>query len=525
MNLLEFEGYRTRRRGRCGWPWACVLAGSEHVAGRNGTVNQGTVIGQILADLGVVDEATRRQAASLSPARPTRFASRLLSLGAADERGLVRGLSAQKGVPGVALSETVLDLEAARLVPRKIAEEACFLPLSTDGTHLYIAMANPDDTQLIDELAFVTGLKVVPHVALESVLRASIERAYDALEAGQTTLAGDAVPEDAAGTPHVAATSDADGDDEVILFSTAEQEDDLIAIPIEVEEDEPFAVEVESAAQEVAGTAEVVEEGSGSHRILVVDDEEEIRSLLSTALVKAGYRVETASRGLEALHKVKSFEPELLVLDAMLPEVHGFEICRKVRRSKRFGHVPVVMISAVYRGWRYAQDVKEVYGATDFIEKPFRLVDVLERVRNALAGATEPAAPEEARQRAARMQKEGVEHLRAGRVKEALECFRAGLADDPFSPALHFGEGRALQIKGDVYGAIAAYERAVELKPDLFPALKSLGTLYEQKGFRRKAIESWERALPVAPNDEARRQARETLLSLIEGRRAGVAAG
>ncbi len=287
-------------------------------------------------------------------------------------------------------------------------------------------------------------------------------------------------------------------------------EDELLSVTVELEGlgDDEVAPEPEPTPQRAPG----------GPRVLVVDDEEEIRNLLSTALLRAEYQVETAGRGLEALHKIKSFEPEVILLDAMLPEVHGFEIRRKVRASKRFAHVPVVMISAVYRGWRYAQDLKEVYGATDFIEKPFRIPDVLKRVEDALKGAdaAPPEAPAEARDRATRAYRRGVGMLKVGRIDGAIEAFREGIAADPFAAALHFSLGRAQQLKGEGYGAMASYERAVELKPDLFAALKRLAELYEQKGFRRKAIEAWERALPVAPDDAGKQLSRQSLLALLE---------
>ena len=63
--------------------------------------------------------------------------------------------------------------------------------------------------------------------------------------------------------------------------------------------------------------------------------------------------------------------PDLVILDGMLPEVHGFEICRQLKTSERFRHIPVIMVSAVHIGWRFAADVKEKYGADDYLEKPF----------------------------------------------------------------------------------------------------------------------------------------------------------
>ncbi len=61
---------------------------------------------------------------------------------------------------------------------------------------------------------------------------------------------------------------------------------------------------------------------------------------------------------------MKEQTPDLIVLDAMLPEVHGFEIARRIKHSERYGHVPIIMVSAVYRGWRYAEDLKQISVST-----------------------------------------------------------------------------------------------------------------------------------------------------------------
>ena len=257
---------------------------------------------------------------------------------------------------------------------------------------------------------------------------------------------------------------------------------------------------------------EVTATGGGA-RILVVDDEPEICRLLERALTARGYTVEVATRGIEALHLIRSFRPDLVLLDAMLPELHGFEICRKIKGSLRFATLPVVMMSAVYRGWRFAQDTMESYGADDYVEKPFRLDDLTRRIEAVLAGAKRPredggAAAEEA-------YRDGVDHLRAGRLAEARKAFERAVLEDPFVPRLHVAVGRSAQEAGDDYGAIAAYERAVELKPDLLDVLQALGALYTRRGFRRKAVEVWERALAAAPDEATKTRLREKLVGLL----------
>ena len=78
-------------------------------------------------------------------------------------------------------------------------------------------------------------------------------------------------------------------------------------------------------------------------RILVVDDEQNICELLTLYLAKEGYTVETAGDGEEAVRKFESFNPDLILLDIMLPKKDGWQVCREIRQSS---NVPIIMLSA-----------------------------------------------------------------------------------------------------------------------------------------------------------------------------------
>src|SRR6185436_4625369 len=93
----------------------------------------------------------------------------------------------------------------------------------------------------------------------------------------------------------------------------------------------------------------------GVKTVLVVEDEAEIRVMIERILKGKGYRVVSTDNGRAALGLVKEHAPDLLILDAMLPEVHGFDIARRIKTSKRYAHIPIIMVSAVYRGWRFAE--------------------------------------------------------------------------------------------------------------------------------------------------------------------------
>jgi len=127
-------------------------------------------------------------------------------------------------------------------------------------------------------------------------------------------------------------------------------------------------------------------------RILIVDDEERILNFLSAKLKASGYGVLTASNGLEALEQAQAQEPDLIVLDLIMPKVDGFETLKELRS---FSSVPVIILSAK------GADVDKIkglgLGADDYLQKPFNpdeLVARIEAIRRRLQSAEGRRTPE-----------------------------------------------------------------------------------------------------------------------------------
>jgi DNA-binding response OmpR family regulator len=275
-------------------------------------------------------------------------------------------------------------------------------------------------------------------------------------------------------------------------------------------------VDMQARASEAASAAAT----GGGKLILVVDDEEDIRKLLRRLLTQKGHRVIEADRGLLALRLVKDHVPDLIILDAMLPELHGFDIARRIKGSAKYGRIPIIMVSAVYRGWRIAEDLKANYGVEEYLEKPFRIADVLDSVQRLLtrddARPAEPKRdPEHLSAEAERALNEGIAAYRAGRMDEAIDHLKRGLDIDPLAYRLHFHIALLYGKKGQIYEGIQELERAIDLYPKHFAALKNLAVLYEKAGFKNKAIEMWERCAAAAPDDPTRGSIRQHLMKLI----------
>lgn len=116
-------------------------------------------------------------------------------------------------------------------------------------------------------------------------------------------------------------------------------------------------------------------------RILVVDDEKNIRALFRDELEEAGYEVETAGSGADALAKVQASPPDLMVLDIRMEDMTGLEVLEQVRRD--YAELPVIMCTAV----RGLQDDFTVWDSkvSDYITKPVDLDDLKEKIRKALS--------------------------------------------------------------------------------------------------------------------------------------------
>ena len=124
-------------------------------------------------------------------------------------------------------------------------------------------------------------------------------------------------------------------------------------------------------------------------RILVVDDEQAVLDLLVYNLTRAHYEVLTAANGRQALELAQQNKPDLILLDLMLPEMDGLDVCRQLRRTSQ---APVIMVTA--RGEEVDRVVGLELGADDYVVKPFSMRELMARVR-AVLRRTQPAAEEE----------------------------------------------------------------------------------------------------------------------------------
>ncbi len=489
-----------------------------------------------------------------------RFASIAVELGKLSHVDALTVLSEQEDLAAIDLEQVVLALDDLKVIPHALAKKHGILVISNKEDELILAMADPGRRRYIDEIEYVVGRRVSAYLALHGPLLAVIDDVYRRHSRGDQLYTGRAVPiehmralgldpaqpasippaADLAGAAHQAVLGLKDLSKEEIDFSFAGLFDEdaadkapafvpkptmLPQKPTTPPEAPEFVVAkrptldraFESRVAQMPARPTLVPESAGS-TILVVDGEDDIRKLLARLLNERGYRVIEAKKGLDAIAMVRDRDPELIIMDATLPDMHGFDICRRIKGSEKYGHIPIIVLSDLYKGWRVAEELKEAFGVYSFIEKPFKVGDVVKQVQRALAGRAPHSASEtETLTEAAKECLErGIESFKGGDLDAAIESMKRGISIDPKAYRLHYHLGLLYGRKDEkIFEAIEALQTAVELSPRSFSALKNLAVLYQRASFRHKAIEMWERALTTAPDDETRQGIKAHVVGLL----------
>jgi DNA-binding response OmpR family regulator len=118
------------------------------------------------------------------------------------------------------------------------------------------------------------------------------------------------------------------------------------------------------------------------HRLLIVEDDFDIATMLQIYFGSLGYQADLAPRGLEALEKTRQKMPHLIVLDIMLPDIDGYEVCRCLRTQTRTSHIPIIFLTQKDERSDKLQGLE--LGADDYVTKPFDIEELRLRVQNAI---------------------------------------------------------------------------------------------------------------------------------------------
>jgi DNA-binding response OmpR family regulator len=514
-------------------------------------------IGELLVEAEVLTQAQLDQVLDRQKTEgEDRIASEIYSLGLAHEQALCQALARLHGTPAIVLSASVIDLGAVGLLPRILAERHGLLPVAIDEDTLTLAVPDEDVGPIIEQVQFASGRQVVTLIGVKKIVEDAIGPTYDAAHRGDKVLAG----HQAAGTePHLTIVADTPGGSvppqvvfaqELVEATAGTSELDQLA-PVFDEASAPVATPestIEFDAADVIDEEEVGPPAAGQgpdaaddaparavpiaqielKRVPVVrpahppstvaaaptptdvvlaEDDDAIAELIAKVATHDGFEVQHAASGDAAVELLRRFRPRLILLDAMLPGVHGFEICARAKGSETFKDTPIVMISAVYKGWEQQRDIQEVHGADAFVEKPFDI----QFLRKLIAGYLGNAIAREpidngAAQRIEQLRVEVKEGISFGNLSGADLAARQWVGLDPFDGEAYLEVGNVAAQRGDLPEALKAYEFAVVYAPRSFAARTNLAMVYERMGFIKRAIRTWNAAASIAPDDATRQQ-------------------
>ncbi|MBU0503528.1 MAG: response regulator [Candidatus Omnitrophota bacterium] len=116
-----------------------------------------------------------------------------------------------------------------------------------------------------------------------------------------------------------------------------------------------------------------------SKKILVVDDEQDIVSMLKMRLEASGYEILTASDGNAAYNTAKAENPDLIILDLMLPGMDGYQVCRLLKFDQKYKQIPIIMLTA--KGQQEDKDWGAKAGADFYMTKPFEAKELLNKIK------------------------------------------------------------------------------------------------------------------------------------------------
>ena len=117
-------------------------------------------------------------------------------------------------------------------------------------------------------------------------------------------------------------------------------------------------------------------------RILIVDDEGDLRNMLRFRLVAMNYEISEAVDGQEGLDKARSENPDLIILDLMLPKMDGYKVCRMLKFDEKYKHIPIIMFTA--RAQEKDKKIGKEMGAEAYITKPFEPEVLLSKIKELL---------------------------------------------------------------------------------------------------------------------------------------------
>ena len=458
-------------------------------------------IGDWLVKEGLLDPDTVEVVERERQRTRLRFLSQAVRERFIDQKTALDALSRFTGYPTIDLDIVTVPRSVIHSIPYHIATTLQSIPVAIRDRVVIVATVDPTSRHLLNQIGTLTGLEVRPYAALHSQILDALESAFSSTDNTWRGQRADDLPLAIADAPSP------------VLEDSLEAEPCLVSPLLDdAPTDESSLPKLQANASSKASTPNATPQPTEQH-VLIIEDDRDIAQLIASTAGSLGLKATAVSTGRDALAILKTETPGLLVVDAMLPGVHGFEICKKLKSTPRFSSVPILMVSAMYKGWRIAEDIKSSYQVDDFLEKPFRVTELKKRIQQLTIPKDVTPSSEQAG--AETYFKSAVAAYRDGDYESARTQLEQAVKLEPFSARINYALGQVLHRSKQEFEAMYYYEKAVELEPTMHAAARNLALLYENQGFQRKAMEMWERALFSAPNEETGQSIKQHLVNLL----------
>lgn len=498
-------------------------------------------LGDLLVSAGVIDGAQLRAALAEQQKWGGKLGAHLVKMGFTDFWTISRALGKQFGLPAFNPRTEEVDLTLLKSVPQKFALEKHCLPVRRNERSIAVALANPADLMVCDDVEAMLSKKVEPVACCEQDLLELIDRAYRALEYGQEVL----IPEHESAAPaevRVGPTErqiDFDDDEEELPILQTENEQAAVdfdswddapasppppapppsaAPPAPAAAPSPPPAKAPAPAQAAAATSQsgAASMNAGELRqVILYDRDPGVLREQRLALRREGYDVRETQQHDQVFQIITQFVPHVIVLEVSAEEMAGVAVAKKLKASNRFGNVPVLLTTDSFRGWRGCADLQELSGANAVLEKPVSNYDLLATI-DGLLSAEGSAADRAAEAEAQRLLAEGQGHFELGEFDQAAVCFEQAVEFDEFLAPAYHALASVYERQKKIYKAIEAFEKAGELEPNNFIVFKNLSLIYEKLGFKRKCYEAFERSARCCPNPRVKDKIKAHLAKLID---------
>ncbi|MFQ5795067.1 MAG: response regulator [Candidatus Bipolaricaulia bacterium] len=283
----------------------------------------GDRLGEILIDMGVLSETELNKALAIQRVDRTGklLGEILIEEGFITEEDLGEALYQQTGYEYIQLADQEIDRDVLALVDEDFARRKIVMPIQKTDNRLVVAIGDPNDVMIIDDLRTQTGMEIRPCVSNPAEIKRTIEITYGRMQPG----------------------------------GPSEQEEEEKASPPLIQRTDDL------------GRKDMTTIHTGT--ILIVEDQVEFRRIYHDVLESGGYNILEAEDGASGWELVKTEKPDLILLDLILPKLHGFELLKKIRADETTKEIPVIILSVLGEKENIQKGLE--LGANDYMVKGY----------------------------------------------------------------------------------------------------------------------------------------------------------